>query len=43
MMSIPVSQEWSEQLAIKDIATLARVNHSQTVDEVAAAGISRGT
>jgi DUF1009 family protein len=31
------------QLKIQEVATLVRANHSQTVDEIAAAGISHGT
>jgi hypothetical protein len=31
------------ELAIEEVATLVRVNHSQSVDEVAAAAISHGT
>jgi hypothetical protein len=31
------------ELKIQEVAMLVRANHSQTVDEIAAAGISQGT
>jgi hypothetical protein len=43
-MSIPVGRERSEpELKIQEVATLVCADHSQMVDEIAAAGISHGT
>jgi hypothetical protein len=46
MMSIPVTQEWSElNSRSKKLTTLVHANHSQTVDKIAAAAamISHGS